>query len=172
MISRIKKFLSSPKKQINVVLIFNKRIVKNIIIVIVGKFANLFTSTRIGREAFFEVAPKNRLLLARTTENIYYIVNTSDKVIGKTVYCDRMSFDAHHLTDALNLIPSKKSILIDVGANIGTIGILGVSKGYFEKCIAFEPEPNNFKILKHNVSLNELSDKFNLRNEALSNVAN
>lgn len=170
---KIKKFLSYPlRKQINVVLSRSMGLVRNIIIFILGKFANLFTSTRIGREAFFEIAPKNQLLLAHTTENIYYIVNTSDKMIGKRVYRDRKSFDAHNLSDALKLIPSKKSILIDVGANIGTIGILGVYKGYFEKCIAFEPEPNNFKILKHNVSLNGLSDRFNLKNEALSNVAN
>ena len=62
--------------------------------------------------------------------------------------------------------------MLDVGANIGTIGLLGVSKGYFEKCIAFEPDPYNFEILTHNVSLNGLKDKFELRNEALSNEAN
>jgi len=152
--------------------IISKRLVKSIIILILGKFAKFFTSTRLGREVFYEISPKNQLLLAHTTENIYYIVNSSDKVIGKSVYCERKSFDAHHLTDALNLISSEKSILIDVGANIGTIGILGVSMGHFEKCIAFEPEPNNFKILKHNVSLNGLNDRFDLKNEALSNVAN
>lgn len=169
---KIKKFLSYPlRKQIGVVRIMGKNLVRKIKIFILGKFAKLFTSTRIGREVFYEIAPKNQLLLAHTTENIYYIVNTSDKVIGKSVYRDRKSYDSNHLTDALKLIPSKKSILIDVGANIGTIGILGVSKGYFEQCIAFEPEPNNFKILKHNVSLNGLSDRFNLKNEALSNVA-
>lgn len=170
---KIKKFLSYPlRKQIDVVLIRSKNLVRKIIIFILGKFAKLFTSTRIGREAFYEITPKNQFLLAHTTENIYYIVNTSDKVIGKFVYCDKASLDAHLLTKALELIPRNKSILIDVGANIGTIGIFGVSKGYFEKCIAFEPEPNNFKILKHNVSLNGLSDRFDLKNEALSNVAN
>jgi len=173
MISKIKKFLSYPlRKQIKTVFILSKSLVKKITISILGKFVNVFTSTRIGREVFFEVTQKNQLLLAHTKENIYYIVNSSDKVIGRSVYCDRKSFDAHHLTDALNLISSTKSILIDVGANIGTIGILGVFKGYFEKCIAFEPEPNNFKILKHNVSLNGLSDKFELKNEALSYEAN
>lgn len=128
-----------------------------------------FLTLRVGRDILFESMPKNELIIAKTNENLSYLVNTSDKVIGKSVYRDRKSFDAHHLTDAFALIPSHKSILLDVGANIGTIGILGISKGYFKKCIAFEPEPNNFKLLTLNVLLNELGEKFELRNEGLSN---
>ena len=97
-------------------------------------------------------------MITKTSENLYYIINSSDKVISKSIYCNKKSFDAHHLTNALNLIPCSKSILLDVGANIGTIGIFGISKGYFDKCIAFEPDPNNFKLLKQNVLLNDLDE--------------
>lgn len=72
------------------------------------------------------------------------------------------------MTDALALIPGEKKLLLDVGANIGTVGIFAVAKGYFERCIAFEPEPNNFHLLKCNVFLNKLDEKFELKNEALS----
>ena len=169
---KIKKFLSYPsRKKIKVFLSIVKSVIEKVMMRILTVVARPFVNTRIGREAFFEVAPQNQLLLAHTTEGIYYIVNSSDKVIGRSVYSKRNSFDAHHLTDALNLISSPKSVLIDVGANMGTIGILGVSKGHFEKCIAFEPEPHNFKNLTHNVSLNGLNDKFELRNEALSSEA-
>ena len=133
--------------------------------------AKIFVKTRIGREAFYYATAQNQLLLAHTIEGIYYIVNSSDKAIGRMVYSYRNSFDAHHLTDALKLISRPKSVLIDVGANIGTIGLLGVHKGHFEKCIAFEPEPHNFKLLEQNVSLNGLNDKFDLRNEALASEA-
>lgn len=149
----------------------SKNVIKKIMLRILTGVAGPFVNTRIGRAAFFEAAPQNQLLLAHTTEGIYYIVNSSDKVIGRSVYSERNSFDAHHLTDALDLISNPKSVLIDVGANIGTIGLLGISKGHFKKCIAFEPEPHNFKILTHNVSLNGLNDKFELRNEALSSEA-
>ena len=164
--SIFKKFLQyrfrRTRKKIHI--FFSKSMIS-----ILGIFASPFISTRIGRKVFFELAPKNHFLLTHTSENIYYIVNSSDEAIGKNVYCNKKSFDSHNLTNALNLISRPKTILIDVGANIGTIGLFGVSKGYFKKCIAFEPEPNNFKILKLNVSLNGLSDKFELKNEALSN---
>ena len=184
MIKSKNKFLSFPiRKKNNIVFSISKNLIRKTfydefgftaksIIRIFSRLASPFINTRIGREVFFESVPKNQLLLAHTTENIYYIVNSSDKVIGKSVYCDQISFDSDHLTDALKLISSPKSILVDVGANIGTIGILGVIQGYFKKCVAFEPEPRNFKILQDNVSINGLSDKFELRNEALSDEAN
>ena len=126
-------------------------------------------SEKVGREIIFDSMPKNELVVAKTSEGINYVVNTSDRVIGRSVYVNKQSHDAHHLTKALSLIPGRKTLLLDVGANIGTIGILGIFKGYFEKCIAFEPEPNNFKLLRLNVLLNGLDEKFELRNEALSN---
>ena len=147
-----------------------KSLALKIIIPALRNIVYLFLNTKIGREAFYEKMPKNQLLLAHTKENLYYIVNSSDKIIGKSVYCNKQSFDAQHLINALNLIACRKSVLIDVGANIGTIGILGVSKNLFDKCIAFEPEPNNFKLLKQNILLNDLENKFDIRNVALSNV--
>ena len=91
-------------------------------------------------------------------------MNTSDKLIGKRVSVNNRSYDAYHLTNALAHRPGRKTLLLDVGANIGTIGILGILNGYFEKCIAFEPEPNNFKLLRLNVLLNGLDEIFELRN--------
>jgi FkbM family methyltransferase len=170
---KLKIFLSAPlKKKIKIALRKVKTIVLKSITLLFGGFAKLFLNSRLGREVLFSVIPKNQLLLAKTNENLYYIVNSSDKGIGKSVFRDQKSFDAHHLTNAINLIPDDKSILLDVGANIGTIGVLGVSKGYFKKCIAFEPEPHNFKLLHYNVLLNGLEDKFKLINQALSNETN
>jgi FkbM family methyltransferase len=177
--SKFIKFLSySLRKKIYVIFFITKHLIKKVtkdlikkvVMLILTFFARPFINTRIGREAFFQATPSKQLLLAHTTDDIYYIVNSSDKVIGRSVYSYKDS-DAQNLTDALNLISSPKSILLDVGANIGTIGIFGVSRGYFDKCIAFEPEPHNFKILTHNVHLNGLNDKFDLRNEALSSEA-
>ena len=109
--------------------------------------------------------------MAKTNEGLYYAVNTSDVVIGKSIFRDQRSFDSQHLVEALKLVGKDRSILIDIGANVGTIGIFGVSQGFFSKCIAFEPEPNNFRLLQANIILNGLSEKFELRNEALSNKA-
>ena len=119
-----------------------KKMKRKLIRHVLRRFANIFfkINTNVGREIYFKETPKNQLLITKTSENLYYIINSSDKVISKSIYCNKKSFDAHHLTNALNLIPCSKSILLDVGANIGTIGIFGISKGYFDKCIAFEPD--------------------------------
>jgi len=173
MIDKIKIFITLPlRKKIRKIFKLVNAPVYKIMYYVLGSLAKLFINTKIGRKALYEKTPENQLLLTKTSENLYYIVNSSDKVIGKSIYSEKKSFDAQHLSNAMNLIPYRKSILLDVGANIGTIGILGVSKGYFNKCIAFEPEPNNFEILKYNVSLNGLDDKFELRNEALSDEDN
>ncbi len=125
--------------------------------------------TRKGRSLFFSSLPKNELLIAKTNEGLHYVVNSSDCNIGRSVFRDKISFDSNNLLLALKLIGSSRSILIDIGANIGTVSILAISKELFTKCLAFEPEPNNFKILNANVVLNGLSEKFELHNVALSN---
>ena len=173
MMGKIKIFTLHPLKKIKRI-IFNlvKRSIKKNTYYVLSGLAKLFIYTKIGREVFYEETPENQLLLTKTNENLYYIVNSSDKEIGKSIYSHKESFDAQHLIEALNLIPYRKSILLDVGANIGTIGILGMSKSYFDKCIAFEPDPNNFELLKYNVLLNGLDNRFELRNEALSDKGN
>lgn len=47
------------------------------------------------------------------------------------------------------------SVIIDIGANIGYFSLLGASKvGDIGKVFAFEPEPNNYKLLVKNIKLN------------------
>ena len=69
---------------------------------------------------------------------------------------------------AKSVYGNKKSIILDVGAIIGTIGIFGISQGLFKKCISFEPDPHNFMLLQANVLINGLNKKFELNNVALS----
>jgi hypothetical protein len=69
-------------------------------------------------------------------------------MIGRGTYKSLKSFDARNLEKSLKILKTKKNILLDVGANIGSIGIYGVAKNYFKKCLAFEPEPRNFDLLK------------------------
>ena len=110
------------------------------------------------------------MVITKTKEGLYYVINTSDDVIGRSIFINKQSYGSQNLIKALELVGKHKSTILDVGANIGTIGISGISHGYFAKCMAFEPEPNNFKLLQTNVNINELSEKFELRNEALSNI--
>jgi FkbM family methyltransferase len=50
----------------------------------------------------------------------------------------------------------KDSIVVDVGAHIGSFSILVARSAY--KVLAFEPDPNNYQMLKKNMELNRLEN--------------
>ena len=126
-------------------------------------------NTKLGRDTYYEKYPKNQFIVTKTSEDIYYLLNSSDDVIGRNTFVEQKSYDSEHLINTLKIIGKKKSILLDVGANIGSIGIYGISKGLFDRCISFEPDPLNFRLLQANVMINGLIKNFELRNEALTN---
>lgn len=132
-----------------------------------GTFSFLY-SKKWARDLIYTALPNNDLVLCNTDEGIKYIAHSSDEIIGRITYKDRKSYDADKLALSLKIIGSRKNTLLDLGANIGTIGIYAVSQGLAKNCIAFEPEPLNFNLLKANISLNELSDCFELHNVALA----
>lgn len=61
------------------------------------------------------------------------------------------------------------SVLIDIGANIGSIAIPALRRGYVERCIAFELDPLNARLLSANAVLNEVEHMIDIRNIAVGN---
>ena len=57
--------------------------------------------TRKGRSLFFASLPKNELLIANTNEGLHYVVNSSDDIIGRSIFRDKISFDSNDLLLAL-----------------------------------------------------------------------
>ena len=161
-------FKKTLKNKFSILKNITKNMIRKLIKFLTLPFVKLLTSSRLGRDIMYTSLPENYLIVGNTKEGLHYIVNSSDQVIGKSIFCEKISFDSEILEKSLELIGCKKSTLIDVGANIGTIGISGIHSKLFDKCISFEPEPRNFKLLQANVIINNLSDKFELRNEALS----
>lgn len=51
---------------------------------------------------------------------------------------------------------TRDSIVVDVGAHIGSFSIMAAKSAY--KVLAFEPEPNNYRMLKKNMELNHLEN--------------
>lgn len=49
--------------------------------------------------------------------------------------------------------------VIDIGAHLGSFSIFVASKIQNIKVLAFEPDPDNFALLKENISINHLEDK-------------
>lgn len=125
-------------------------------------------SRRRFRIARFESLPDGYAISQVGTE--HYLVSTSDKVIGRSLYV-RGEFDFGKFTDAWKLAGlegAKEAVtLVDIGANVGSIGIPAVKRGYAVRCVAFEPEPLNAKLLKTNVILNDLEERFDLFQVAL-----
>ncbi len=52
----------------------------------------------------------------------------------------------------------ENNIFIDIGANVGFYSFLALNKKNFQKVYCFEPNPDTFKLLKENISLNGYDD--------------
>ncbi|WP_295442405.1 FkbM family methyltransferase [uncultured Thiodictyon sp.] len=124
------------------------------------------------RAEVFDSAPKGALLLSSLTDETY-VVSVNDKTIGRRVFL-RGSFDSEKIEKTVQLLGGDRTnmLLIDIGANIGTICIPMIKRGIFKRAIAIEPEPFNFSLLSANIFLNGLGDKIVTHNIALGNQAN
>ena len=93
--------------------------------------------------------------------------NTPDRVLALFFWKFRI-LESHEL-DILKKIISKKMIVIDIGANIGLYtSILSKLVGDKGKVFAFEPDPNNFRLLKKCITKNNLCN-VTLERKAISN---
>jgi FkbM family methyltransferase len=125
------------------------------------------------RKIIFDNIKKNKELLAINNFSEKYIVNSSDTIIARSLYINgHYEFDT--FLDALKILGNKikKNILIDIGANIGSICIPAIKRKIFEKCIAIEPEPYNYNLLSKNIFINDVNDKIETLNIALGQHEN
>ena len=101
-----------------------------------------------------------------------FVVSAQDKAIGRTVFATG-GYDLDKLEKVRRLYqkPTKNMVFIDVGANIGTMCIPAVKRGYFARTIAIEPEPLNVRLLKANIALNDLDEKTNVIANAVGREA-
>jgi len=133
------------------------------IIRIIFKF---FENKKI-RKAIFDTSEPNTILFSSGV-NEKFILQSNDQVIGRTVYATKEPFDFDKLTKVLKILNLKKAeLLIDVGANIGTICIPAIKRKLFNKAIVFEPEPLNYSLLLSNTIINGCYNKISTHNIAL-----
>lgn len=126
------------------------------------------------KRLYINSAPKDTLALSpinHFSEN--YIFSTNDRFIGHNLYI-KGHFDFEKFELALQIIGNdfQPELLIDIGANIGTICIPAIKRNLFKKAIAIEPEPFNFKLLKLNTILNNVDHQIEIHNVALSDIEN
>ena len=120
------------------------------------------------RGVLFDASRDQKFLLCDSDVERFVVV-TSDKVISRSVFTDGGSYDFQKFQTAVGLLGPefRLELLVDVGANIGTICITAVSRGFAPQAIAFEPEPRNFTALMANIHLNGLAPRVKAHNHAL-----
>ena len=120
------------------------------------------------RSAIYYTTQKDRILFSNNNDAKYLLASWD--WISQKLFIDQ-GFDFGILIKAKKLLGKKnsKSTLINVGAHIGSTCIPAIKKNYFKNLIAFEPSKKNFRLLKANIFLNEIDDRVQVYNLALSN---
>jgi FkbM family methyltransferase len=97
-----------------------------------------------------------------------YLVSSNDKVIGRQAFVAG-TFDFDKFKKVCTLIGEDfdRKLLIDIGANIGTICIPAVKRNLFREAIAFEPDLFNYSLLVANIYINNIADRVFPHNLAL-----
>jgi len=118
------------------------------------------------RQVAFDTAPAGKLLITAQAGETF-VVAPGDRVIGRSLFMHG-EFDFDKLVEVLGLLDDgwTGELLIDVGANIGSICIPAVRRGYFSRAIAVEPEPFNYSLLMANIHLNNLASRISPLNVA------
>lgn len=128
--------------------------------------------TELVKKLVFDTTQTQSTLAANTGQEVF-VVSSHDSTIGRMVYAQGLK-DAENVEQVIKLLGPNhtKSLLIDVGANIGTVCIPAVKRRMFKAAIAIEPEPFNYSILKANIHLNGLDRQISTFNIALGAKAN
>jgi FkbM family methyltransferase len=113
------------------------------------------------------VEPDSLLISSGRSEK--FVIVASDMFIGRQTYINKEPYGFDKMQKLLSILGGDrpKMLLIDIGANIGTISIPAVKRGLFQNAIAIEPEPRNYSLLMTNIQLNGISDKIIAHNLAL-----
>lgn len=131
------------------------RIFNYIFLKLISFYQEFFTKIRRFRKIEFDHFSKKYRLYDR---NFFFILFGKDRFVSRNTYVNG-PHDSYFLSRSINLTKKKIHYLIDVGANIGTFCIPSVLHNKIKKCIAIEPVKKINKILKVNISLNDLENK-------------
>jgi len=134
---------------------------------------NLFQKRRVNRatkEAFFYYEDQT-LMIAQGKES--YVVVSNDMAVGYPLFMDGEA-DFQKFVTAISLL-QKKNIHIrtlwDIGANVGSIAIPALRRGFVQKAVAFEPEEQLMRLLRANAILNGVDKQMHFQQVALGEVS-
>ena len=106
-----------------------------------------------------------------TVEGLSYVATSADNTIMDNMYIQRVNWASSDMKTFQELakkyynVDDSAGYFLDLGANIGTTGIYFCKKlAPNLKLLAFEPDPENFKLHRVNLILNNMEDKATLIN--------
>ncbi len=105
-------------------------------------------------------------------------LDSKEWLIGKYLYVNQ-AYEETLIRRAIELLEiegylnesARAKIVLDVGANIGLISVALLKHNYFARALAFEPAPDNFRLLEHNVNQNYFKNRIRCFPFALSDKA-
>ena len=128
------------------------------------------------RLAYFDGSDEYTPYLATEAGDAVFLVKTEDKHIARSLFAKRGRGELVVLERAVAAVEGifgrdavARRTFIDVGANIGTTTVPAVLSHGFDSAVAIEPEPENFRVLRLNVLLNDLEDRVATLQLAASN---
>ena len=134
-------------------------------------------SDRKERLAYFDGAARYTRYLGTPAGDGLFLVKTADKDIGRSLFSKRGRGEMRVLARAVDAIEGllgpcaiAKTGFVDVGANIGTTTVPALLSHGFETAVAIEPEPENVRLLRLNLLLNDLEDRVTVLPLAASNA--
>ncbi|NJM42187.1 MAG: FkbM family methyltransferase [Anaerolineae bacterium] len=112
-----------------------------------------------------------RRLTLQTQQGLFTFYS-NDSGIGRYLFCFG-EYEADLTTSVIDLLKANgrltsNSILLDVGANIGTTSISVVLSQAVRQAIAIEPVPANFELLQKNIDDNRLTQQIVAKQLAIS----
>ena len=116
----------------------------------------------------------NYFTTCTTKDGFNYIATSNDLALMRPMYINRKNHAEtdmklfHTLAQKFYGVDDGNGYFLDLGANIGTSGIYFTKKiAPNLKLLAFEPDPENFKLLRANLILNDAEEKSVVENYGL-----
>lgn len=98
-----------------------------------------------------------------------YLVSTSDQVLGRMTF-ERRGYEEEKLAAVVEMLGLQGGVFVDVGANVGVTTIQAVRRFGFDRAVAVEPSPDNLRLLRAAVALNDLAERVEVHPVGASNA--